>query len=92
MNFKKHKTFSEYNSPTYNGVNLWALAAWRVMAPTPGMAVMGMEMEAGLWRDIARSYHAGLGNICGPYDRSYGMDMRRYFAITGIAIALRTHA
>lgn len=90
--FNKHKTFSEYNSPTYNGVNLWALAAWRVIAPTPEMAVMGTEMEAGLWRDIARSYHAGLGNMCGPYDRSYGMDMGRYFAITGIAIALATES
>lgn len=91
-NFIKHGTFTEYNSPTYNGVNLWALAAWRVIAPTPEMAVMGTEMEAGLWRDIARSYHAGLSNFCGPYDRSYGMDMRRYFAITGIAIALATES
>lgn len=91
-NFSKDKTFSEYNSPTYNGVNLWALAAWRVIAPVPEMAVMGAEMEADLWRDIARSYHAGLGNVCGPYDRSYGMDMGRYFAITGIAIALATES
>ncbi len=91
-NFSKNKTFSEYNSPTYNGVNLWALAAWRIIAPTPEMAAMGAEMEAGLWRDIARSYHAGLGNVCGPYDRSYGMDMGRYFAITGIAIALATQS
>lgn len=91
-NFKKHKTFNEYNSPTYNGVNLWALAAWRTVAPTPEMAVMGTKMEADLWRDIAQSYHAELGNMCGPYDRSYGMDMRNYFAITGIAIALATES
>jgi hypothetical protein len=91
-NFQKHKTFSEYNSPTYNGVNLWALAAWRRFAPTQQMTTMANEMEADLWRDIARAYHAGLGNVCGPYDRSYGMDMGDYFAITGIAIALATES
>jgi hypothetical protein len=91
-NFSKHGTFAEYNSPTYNGVNLWALAAWRVIAPVTKMAAMGTEMEEGLWRDIARSYHAGLGNICGPYVRSQSMDMQRYFAIAGIAIALATES
>lgn len=91
-NFEKHNTFWEYNSPTYNGVNLWALAAWRVIGPTPEMVAMGKTMEVALWRDIAQSYHAGLGNCCGPYDRSYGMDMQRYFSITGIAIALATES
>ena len=87
-NFKKHNTFWEYNSPTYYGTDLWALAAWRVIGPTPDIVAMGTTMEADLWRDIAQSYHAGMGNMCGPYDRSYGMDMQRYFSITGIAIAL----
>lgn len=91
-NFSKHGTFTEYNSPTYNGVNLWALAAWRVIGPTPEMVAMGTEMEAGLWRDIALSYHAGLRNLCGPYDRSQAMDMQQYFAIAGIAIALATES
>jgi hypothetical protein len=36
-----------------------------------------------LWTDIARFYHAGLRNLCGPFDRSYGMDMRRYVALLG---------
>src|SRR4051812_38604501 len=47
---------------------------------------MGAAMEADLWRDIARYYHAGLRNVCGPYDRSYGMDMERYAALTGLWI------
>jgi hypothetical protein len=40
-------------------------------------------MEALLWTDIARFYHAGLKNLCGPFDRSYGMDMRHYVAVLG---------
>ncbi len=51
---------------------------------------MGAEMEAVLWRDIARFYHAGLRNLVGPYDRAYGMDMRRYVALLGEWIWLIT--
>ena len=47
-----------------------------------------MAMEAALWRDIAQFYHADLRNVAGPYDRSYGMDMRRYVACLGIWIYL----
>ena len=86
--FQRHGTFSEYNSPTYYGVNLYALALWRAMPVTDQMARMGREMEAGLWRDIGHFYHAGMRNLCGPYDRSYGMDMRKYHAMVGAGIAL----
>jgi hypothetical protein len=41
-------------------------------------------MEAALWRGIARFYHAGMRNLAGPYDRSYGMDMQRYLASVGL--------
>ena len=44
-------------------------------------------MEAGLWRDLAQFYHAGMRNMCGPYDRSYGMDMTHYLALLGLWIA-----
>jgi hypothetical protein len=44
----------------------------------------GAEMEAALWRTIASFYHADLKNISGPYDRSYGMDMRHYASLTGL--------
>ncbi len=79
--FKQHETFEEYNSPTYYGVDLYALALWRAYAASPVLRGPGAEMEALLWTDIARYYHAGLRNIAGPYDRSYGMDMRRYVAV-----------
>jgi hypothetical protein len=71
-------------SPTYYGVNLFALALWRTYSASGGVRRMGEEMEAGLWRDVARFYHAGLRNVCGPYDRSYGMDMTEYAAILGM--------
>ena len=82
--FKRNNTFEEYNSPTYYGVDLYGLGLWRAYGPTPALQRMGSEMEAGLWKDIASYYHAGIKNIAGPYDRSYGMDMRNYVSLTGL--------
>ncbi len=86
--FNETGTFEEYNSPTYYGVDLYGLALWRKYGPTPSMRRMGADMEARLWRDIADYYHAGLRNLAGPYDRSYGMDMRRYVSLTGLWLRL----
>lgn len=86
--FKTNKTFDEYNSPTYYGVDLHGLALWRALGPTDHLRRLGAEMEADLWRDIAAYYHASLRNLAGPYDRSYGMDMTRYVALTGVWLGL----
>ncbi len=89
--FKQHDAFSEYNSPTYYGVDFYALALWRSFpALSPLLAQLGAEMEATLWRHVAQFYHAGLRNLAGPYDRSYGMDMSRYVAVLGIWMRLAT--
>ena len=86
--FGRHKTFNEYNSPTYYGADLMALALWRAHACSARMRELGRAMEADLWRDIGAFYHAGLRNMCGPFVRAYGMDMTRYCAVTGLWIAL----
>jgi hypothetical protein len=88
--FKLHDTFEEYNSPTYYGPDLYALAEWRAYGGTPLLHQLGTQLEALLWTDIARFYHAGLRNLCGPFDRSYGMDMRHYVALLGEWIWLIT--
>lgn len=86
--FRRHAAFEEYNSPTYYGVDFYGLALWRKYGPTDRLRQLGAAMEAELWRDTARFYHAGLRNLCGPFDRAYGMDMRRYVALTGVWLAL----
>lgn len=82
--FHAHDTFLEYNSPTYYGIDLWALALWRT--GTPRMRELGPRMEAALWRDVARFYHAGLRNLCGPHDRAYGMDMTAHATPLGLCV------
>jgi hypothetical protein len=86
--FSASGTFEEYNSPTYYGADLYALALWRGFAGSALLRDLGARMEAALWRDIAGYYHAGLRNVAGPWDRSYGMDMTRYAALLGLWIWL----
>lgn len=88
--FMVHGTFDEYNSPTYYGVDLCALALWRSYSASPSLRAAGTAMEAALWRDIGEFYHADMRNLAGPYDRSYGMDMRSYAAGLGLWIWLST--
>jgi hypothetical protein len=82
--FRRHDAFDEYNSPTYYGVDLYALALWRSYGATAHMRAMGRRIEARLWREIADFYHPGLRNLCGPYDRAYGIDMENYVSLLGV--------
>lgn len=86
--FAEHGSFEEYNSPTYYGVDFYGLALCRHYGATEKIRAAGAEMEAGLWRDVARFYHAGLKNLCGPFDRAYGIDMRRYVSLVGAWMGL----
>lgn len=86
--FQSHKTFSEYNSPTYYGVTLIGLALWRELSFSKEIQDMGKTLEKVFWHEIATLYNTNLKNMPGPHFRGYGMDMTKYFAITGIWIAL----
>lgn len=89
--FNRHQTFSEYNSPTYYGVTLIGLALWRVLA-SEQVKKMGLELEEALWTEIGSNYHPRFRNLTGPYFRAYGMDMRKYYSIAGIWIAIALDA
>jgi hypothetical protein len=85
--YEQHHAFAEFNSPTYCGVDLYALGLWRKYGSTPRIREMGQEMEAGLWRNLATFYNADLRNLSGPFDRSYGMDMTNYVSVVGVALS-----
>ncbi len=84
--FRRTGAFLEYGSPTYYGIDLYALGLWRSRSSSERLRAWGEEVEAALWRDIGRWYHAGLRNLCGPYARAYGMDMTGYAALLGLWI------
>ncbi len=71
-------SFDEFNSPTYYGIDLLGLAMWRSCPVSSRVREWGAGMEQALWAETALLYHAGLGNLCGPYTRTYGMDLHRY--------------
>ncbi len=78
--FDRFGAFDEFNSPTYYGIDLYALALWRTFSPDPFFATEGARLEAAVWRSTGDWYHAGLRNWVGPYTRSYGPDATRTLA------------
>lgn len=73
--YAKYRAFSEFNSPTYDFVDLYGIALWREYGSTERIRFIGADMESGLWDEIASLFQPDLHNISGPYDRSYSMDM-----------------
>ncbi len=91
--FHRYNSFSEFNSPTYDGVSLVGFALWRELSQGE-MKTMGIDLEQALWREIADHYNPTLKNFTGPYFRAYGMDVNKYVSITSlwIAVALNNEA
>lgn len=85
--WRQHGTFQEFSSPTYDGVDLWALALWRGHSASDRLRTWGAELEAGLWRTFADRFHAGLGNVAGPFTRAYGLDLHRYVGKVALVVA-----
>lgn len=85
---ERHGTFSEYNSQTYDGVTMMGIAFWRELGQTQELRIMGARLERSFWESLSETYHAGLGNMVGPYYRSYGLDLHRYNAIVAMWMTL----
>jgi hypothetical protein len=82
--FDEYGAFAEYGSPTYYGIDMYALALWRRYPPTPAFGAWGERLWSELWGDIARWWHPSLRNLCGPYSRAYGMDITCYVGLLGL--------
>jgi len=82
--FERYGDIDEYNSPTYDGIDLFALALWATHPPTPAYERSGQLVLARLGARISTLYHRGLGAMCGPHIRAYGLDLRSYVSLVGI--------
>jgi hypothetical protein len=77
-------TFTEYNCPTYYGIDIFGLAAAIKYGPkNSSLSKHAPSMLAELFKDIAEHYNPYLGNMAGPYDRAYSRDMPTHSAILG---------
>ncbi|MGO9875568.1 MAG: hypothetical protein ACLPVY_17415 [Acidimicrobiia bacterium] len=86
--FERHGDIDEYNSPTYDGIDLFAAALWVTLPPTPQFEQAGTELATHIGARLGRLYHPGLAAICGPYIRAYGMVLHRYVSLAGQWLAL----
>ncbi|KAJ6101718.1 hypothetical protein N7499_001348 [Penicillium canescens] len=82
-----HHTLSEFNSPTYAGVAMWALALWNQYGTSDSLLKKyGPEMLTYSWEELGQLYNANLKNLAGPWDRSYGYNMNEYASLIGAVI------
>jgi len=83
--FNMNNTLSEFNSPTYAGITIYALTLWAKYMPAD--SVMGREGRRVLeqvWDLLASMYNPNLRNLAGPWDRTYGYDMNKYVGILSV--------
>ncbi|KAK9425412.1 hypothetical protein SUNI508_13020 [Seiridium unicorne] len=85
--FNLNNTLSEFNSPTYVGVSIYALTLWAKYMPEDSvMGQNGKRLIQEIWATEAELYNANLKNLAGPWDRAYGYDMNKYIAIITLHI------
>jgi len=85
--WSQHRTLSEFNSPTYAGVSMWALSLWSEYAAEDSLLKKyAPEVLTTTWNDISQLYNANLKNLAGPWDRTYGYNMKEYTSLVGAVI------
>ncbi len=82
--FDRIGTFDEFNSPTYYGMDLYALSFWRIFGPTPLFREAGQRLTVAIWEEMLDFYSPALRNWAGPYTRSYHPDVTRSVAKAGV--------
>jgi hypothetical protein len=85
---EKYGDVDEYNSPTYDGIDLLALALWQRWSPSPWFAEQGERITRVLAQRMSTLFHPRLAAICGPYIRAYGISLDRYVSLAGQWLAL----
>ena len=80
-------TLSEYNAPTYYGIDTWALGAQLKYGPpdTPMTAAAAYILPA-VWQDLSAHFNGYLGNTVGPYDRAYTRDITLHSSVLSLCL------
>ncbi|KAH4893965.1 hypothetical protein HBI26_103970 [Parastagonospora nodorum] len=83
--FNMNNTLSEFNSPTYAGITIYALTLWAKYMPSDSvMNQEGQRVLGEVWDLLAMMYNSNLRNLAGPWDRTYGYDMNKYVGILSV--------
>ena len=65
--FDRSRRFDEFNSPTYYGVDLYALALWRTFPPTQRSPPTAIRLEPAIWHEAAAVPSRRAGQLLRPY-------------------------
>ncbi|HET9732805.1 MAG TPA: hypothetical protein VFP54_09040 [Acidimicrobiales bacterium] len=84
---ERYGDVDEYNSPTYDGIDLIAVGLWAAIPPVARFAEAAAVLGTRLGERMSILYHPGLGAICGPHVRAYGVDLRSYVSLAGAWLA-----
>lgn len=84
----RYGDLDEYNSPTYDGIDLLALGLWAMHPPTEGFADAASTMLPQVGERIATLYHQRFGTSCGPYIRAYGLVPTGYVSMSGLVYSV----
>lgn len=80
----RYGDLDEYNSPTYDGIDLLAIGLWAMYPPTQGFADAAATMLPQIGERISTLYHQRFGTSCGPYIRAYGLEPTEYMSLSGL--------
>jgi hypothetical protein len=80
----RYGDLDEYNSPTYDGIDMLALGLWAMYPPTDGYADAASTMLPAVGARISTLYHPRFGTSTGPYIRAYGLDPTTYVSLSGL--------
>jgi hypothetical protein len=80
----RYGDLDEYNSPTYDGIDLLAIGLWAMHPPTDGFADAAATMLPVIGERMSTLYHRRFGTSCGPYIRAYGLTPTDYVSLSGL--------
>jgi hypothetical protein len=81
------ETLSEYNAPTYYGIDVWALGAQiKYGGSNSSMTAAAHYILPRMMGDLAEHYNGYLGNVVGPYDRAYTRDITQHSAVLSLVL------
>jgi hypothetical protein len=84
----RYGDLDEYNSPTYDGIDLLAIGLWAMHPPTDGFADAASTMLPVIGARMSTLYHRRFGTSCGPYIRAYGLTPTDYVSLSGLLYAV----
>jgi hypothetical protein len=90
--FARSGTVDEFNAPTYYGVDLVAATLW-CRATDPTWRDRGRQIVNALLDELQFLYHPRLRALCGPFTRTYTLDLRAQVSLYGLwrLLALGDH-